>query len=185
MSHAYLLAAGNGNRAGGPKAWLEFAGKGLLERQIDFLAGRFAADHIAVSIQDAWRERCLKINPSVRWVAVNPLASPLASLIALLHALPLNNPGFVYHVDMPVWEPELFEMLETSLKEATPEAVIPSFQEERGHPVLLSPLLRESLMNLSPERDRLDHWLNTRQTKIVDVPFSCVLENWNEPLALT
>src|SRR6266550_3520810 len=116
MSQVYLLAAGNGRRAGGPKAWLEHDGKSLLERQMEFLINRFPARNIAVSIQAPWLERCKELNSSARWVAVDAQASPLASLQCLLKLSPLREPGFLYHVDMPVWEPELFDQLEASLR---------------------------------------------------------------------
>ena len=53
----YLLAAGHGRRAGGPKAWQDYEGKPLLERQIEFLTKHFEPSAIAVSIQEEWKDR--------------------------------------------------------------------------------------------------------------------------------
>jgi CTP:molybdopterin cytidylyltransferase MocA len=105
----------------------------------------------------------------------------LASLIELLKASPLDDWGFLHHVDMPVWEPGLFEILEKSACscESPCEAVVPIHKTRRGHPILLSPTLNAPILGLDPARDRLDHWLQGRRIKTTEVPFACVLENWN------
>lgn len=183
----YLLAAGDGRRAGGPKAWQSFEGMTLLERQLGFLLQRFAARNIAVSIQDGWEERCRKLNPDVKWVPEDPAASPLAALQALLKASPLGEWGFVYHVDMPVWEDGLFERLAAELPVSPrrgAEAIVPVFKGRKGHPVLLSPELHQPLMALDPAKDRLDFFLRSREEAAVEVSFPCVLENWNSPVQL-
>lgn len=164
---AYLLAAGQGRRAGGPKAWKLWQGRPLLELQIEFLLKIFKPEEIAVSIQPDWH---LDIK-GIHWVAVDPEAPPLASLQALLKALPLTQWGYVYHVDMPVWEPKLFEM------RADAEAVIPAFNGKRGHPVALAPT--DAIGALNPQHDRLDHWLRERKTVTLELPYPCICENWN------
>ena len=58
---AYLLAGGNGSRAGGPKAWRDLEGRSLMERQVTFLTSRFRPESVAVSIQEGWRDRCVQI----------------------------------------------------------------------------------------------------------------------------
>ncbi|MBI4669089.1 MAG: nucleotidyltransferase family protein [Elusimicrobia bacterium] len=80
----YLLAAGRGTRAGGPKAWINFKGKSLLERQIEFLLTLFKPGSIAVSIQTDWLDRCKKINKEICWTCANPDALALDSLQRLL-----------------------------------------------------------------------------------------------------
>ncbi|MBI3298489.1 MAG: nucleotidyltransferase family protein [Elusimicrobia bacterium] len=181
-SLVYLLAAGHGRRAGGPKAWLESEGRPLLARQLEFLLRRFPPASVAVSVQEAWLERCRALQPAVRWVSVDPEASPLASLQALMRALPLTSWAFLYHVDMPVWNDELFTLLGTfppKDRDRPYEAVVPTHGGGGGHPVLLSPFLREPLAVLPPESGRLDHFLRGRRTFRVEVPYPCVVENWN------
>lgn len=178
----YLLAAGWGKRAGGPKAWLEDKGKSLMARQFEFLLHRFPPASIAVSIQAAWLERCMAIHPQVRWIPVDPDASPLASLQALLKALPMSAWSFLFHVDMPVWEEELFYLLSSHLPKdgsATHEALVPTHGGRGGHPVFLAPGLGAPLAALDPVKDRLDHFLKSRRIRHVEVPYPCVLENWN------
>lgn len=174
----YLLAAGEGRRSGGPKAWRRHEGKTLLERQLEFLLSRFAAPKVAVTIQEGWRRRCETINPGVRWIAEDPSRSALSALQTLLRACPQQDWAFLYHVDMPVWEPAVFERL----AQAAPgdaEAVVPMHAGRKGHPLLLSPTLGAIILALNPTQDRLDYWLRTRRISAVDLPYSCVLENWN------
>lgn len=178
----YLLAAGQGQRAGGAKAWLESEGRPLLARQLEFLLRRFPPASVAVSIQSSWLERCKELQPAVKWVPVDPEASVLASTQALLKALPLTAWAFLYHVDMPVWDDELFYLMTSFLPKDTDhphEAIVPMHGGQGGHPVLLSPFLREPLAALNPETDRLDHFLRGRRVHHIEVPYSCVTENWN------
>ena len=174
LAQAYLLAAGRGRRAGGPKAWAVHEGKTLLERQVGFLLSRVPA--VAVSVQAEWLERCRSINPDVRWVPVDPDLPPLASLLELMKVLPLSGWASLHHVDMPVWEPGLFDALESAAGE---EAVIPVYEGKGGHPVLLSSSLAGPLAALDPAKDRLDLWLKTRKVLPVHVPFACARANWN------
>jgi len=178
----YLLAGGHGKRAGGPKAWLPVEGVTLLEKQIAFLLKRYAPENIAVTIQDGWQKRCLKIDPKVVWVPEDPRDPPMAALITLIKKQPIRHWAFFYHVDMPVWEPELFEMLEKAVPAAEKEgleAIAPSQGGRKGHPVLLAPQVGSVLVTLDPAKDRLDEWLRTRREGTIEVPFSCIHDNWN------
>ena len=180
----YLLAGGNGARSGGPKAWRSYEGKSLLERHISFLLGRFAPENIAVSIQAPWKDRCLKIHPKVRWVAEDPQLPPMSAIQALFDAMPLKTWAFLYHVDMPVWEPALFEALAGRIAISDQkgiEALAPIFQGRKGHPILLSPRLGSEIAALDATKDRMDLWLRSRREDTVDVPFACIHENWNQP----
>ncbi|MBI5245485.1 MAG: nucleotidyltransferase family protein [Elusimicrobia bacterium] len=175
---SYLLAAGQGRRAGGPKAWLAHEGLPLIERQAVFLLGFLPPERIAVSIQEGWGERCRAIHPDVRWIPVDPEAPPLAALQALLRAAPPEGWCFLHHVDMPVWERALFKELERASSRAE-EAVIPMVAGRGGHPVLLSPKLAAKIEALDPSKDRLDRWLRSRKALRFEVPFACAVENWN------
>ena len=175
---AYLLAAGRGRRAGGPKAWRDCEGRPLLERQLDFLRGLLPPERIAVSIQEGWLERCRALEPAAAWTPVDPDAPALASVQALARALPLDRPTFLYHVDMRVWEPRLFRTLAGAGGGA--EALAPVQGGRRGHPVLLSPALRDGLLGLDPGNDRLDVWLRSRRLVETGVPYPCIHDNWNE-----
>jgi CTP:molybdopterin cytidylyltransferase MocA len=176
-AQAYLLAAGRGRRAGGPKAWRLFEGKTLLERQLEFLKSFIASERIAVSIQEEWLDRCRQLDARVHWIAVNPDAPALTSILALCAALPLRRRTFIHHVDMRVWKPELFAALIHEV--GGDEAALPVYEGRRGHPVLLSQKLHSALAGLDASQDRLDVWLRGRRVREVAVPFACAVDNWN------
>jgi molybdenum cofactor cytidylyltransferase len=182
-----LLAAGRGRRAHGPKAWLLHRGRPLLERQITFLRDVCPPDRMVVSVQASWIERCQRLDPHVLWVAVDPEATPMGALIALAAAAreqPLQDAwSFVFHVDMPLWETGLFEVLTARIEDAAAsgaDAILPVHGGRGGHPVLLAPSALRALRGLDVVRDRLDRWLATRSVLRVDVPFPCIHENWNQ-----
>ncbi|MBI4669090.1 MAG: nucleotidyltransferase family protein [Elusimicrobia bacterium] len=110
----------------------------------------------------------------------------LDSLQRLLKAKPMDQWGFVYHVDMPIWEPQLFQRLAGRAVKCGGgvKAVAPAYQGKGGHPVLLSPGLDKKLLALDPGKDRLDIWLKSQKIDRLEVPFPCVLENWNHLTAL-
>lgn len=182
---AYLLAAGLGRRAGGPKAWRTHRGGTLLESQIRFLTGVCEPSRIAVSVQAEWLERCRAVNRDVRWVAADPDAPAMSSIKVLLAALPLESWTFLHHVDMPVWEKGLFDLMAERTARAERdglEAVVPIYKGREGHPVLLSPVLRGPLEALDPVKGRLDHFLDTRRTDRMETDCACVRQNWNEEI---
>ena len=178
---ALLLAAGRGKRAGGPKAWAPHDGHTLLESQLKFLLSRFRPESVFVTIQAEWRERCLELNRSVRWTPADPDAPAFASLKTLLTEDNAEAWRFIHHVDMPVWEPALFDALAAAAANGgeNHDALVPVFEGRRGHPVLLSPRAQTALARLDPARARLDRWLS--EAKVLEVPGpACCRENWNE-----
>jgi nicotine blue oxidoreductase len=175
-AQAYLLAAGDGRRAGGPKAWALHHGRTLLETQLDFLGKIVGPGRVAATIQAGWKERCSKLGVGPRFVPVDSHAKPMGALQALVRACPPMGWVFVHHVDMPVWEPELFKKVFAA---RSGEAVAPKRGERKGHPVLLSKETCELLLELDPEKDRLDSFLRSRQEITVEVPFDCIFANWN------
>lgn len=167
----YLLAAGRGKRAGGPKAWLERDGRPLLQRQLDFT--RSLGLKTVVSIQHDWRERCLELDSSASFVPVDPDAPAMASLQALLKSSS-SAPALVWHVDMPVWEKGLIDALA-----AAGGTAVPVHDGRRGHPVSLSAADAEAVLELPQDTGRLDEFLRGR-AKEVPVPYPCIHENWND-----
>lgn len=180
---AYLLAAGRGRRAGGPKAWSVHEGRALLEHQVDFLTTILEPQRTAISIQAEWRQRCRRLHGDIHWVPTDPDLPPLASLLALLEELPLTTWGFVWHVDMPVWHAGLFSDLMRATVDAPTDcdAVLPTIEGRGGHPLLLSPRAAPALSRLDPLHDRLDHWLRDSTVLRVAVSDPTIHENWNRP----
>jgi len=185
--NTYILAAGRGRRAGGPKAWQTHKGQTLLEHHVEFLQGRVPAERIAISIQREWLQRCEGLHADIHWVPVDPDASPLATLQLLMERLPLSLWTFLYHVDMPLWVDSVFTQLQGAIPASSGEsaaantdAIVPTYGGRGGHPILLSPRLALELQKLDPRKDRLDHWLRQRQTIRLELTDKVILENWNQ-----
>lgn len=179
-ARVYLLAAGHGRRAGGPKAWAMRGEKPLLRLHLEFLAGRFDLSHVFVSVQEAWLARCRELGLPANFVPCDPEGPPMASLQRLL-AAGGGAAGFVYHVDMPLWEPEagpLLKALEEGLGGAA--AAVPAFNGRRGHPVYLSAAAAADASRLDPAQDRLDAFLRRCQAAEVPVASPLIHANWNE-----
>ncbi len=170
-----LLAAGRGRRAGGPKAWRDFAGKPLLQEHLEFFGRRLGPGSVSAAIQAEWTQRCRALSPSATWVAADPDAAPLDSLQRLIAASPKTR-SFVLHVDMPVFDAGVYE----ELWSADGDAVVPIFDGRRGHPVLLSAQALAQVAALDARQDRLDAWLRTRHVLEVPVTTDVIFRNHNE-----
>lgn len=169
-----LLAAGNGKRAGGPKAWRDFAGKPLLQEHVEFFSRRFDSGALSVAIQSDWLEKCRALSKDVCWVPAEPLAAPMDSLQRLVKASPSMR-SFVLHVDMPVFDVSVYELLWA----AEGDAVVPVFDGHRGHPVLLSPKALNEISRLDASTARLDVWLHENHVVEVSVPTDIIFKNLN------
>ena len=169
-----LLAAGQGKRAGGPKAWGPYAGKTLLEAQLGFLATVTSPENVDIAVQGGWLERCRALSPRVNWVAADPEGTPLGSLQALLKASPRSR-SFIIHVDMPAFDLRVWRALEASAGDA-----VPVYEGRRGHPVLLTAETLDEVARLDPARDRLDGFLRGRTVAEVAVNTDVIFANLNE-----
>lgn len=169
-----LLAAGQGRRAGGPKAWGPYGGKTLLEVQVGFLSTVTAPENIDIAIQGEWLERCRELSPRVNWIAADPKGAALASLQALLKATP-HARSFVIHVDMPVFDLRVWRALS-----AAPGDAVPVHEGLRGHPVLLTAATLDEVAGLDPVSGRLDQFLRGRSVMEVAVATDVILANLNE-----
>ena len=171
-----LLAAGRGRRSGGPKAWRKYEDQTLIEAHLEFFHHLVGPENLSVAIQDEWRSGLEAMSPRTIWVAADPDAYPLDSLQRLIAASPAAR-SFVLHVDMPVFEKSVYE----ALWDTTDDAVAPTHEGRRGHPVLLTPKALAEVSRLDPATDRLDAWL--RGHHVVEIPVStgAIHLNLNEP----
>ncbi len=169
-----LLAAGLGQRAGGPKAWGPYGAKTLLEAQLGFLATVTAPENIDIAIQGEWLERCRALSPRVNWVAADPEGTPLSSLQTLLKATPRAR-SFIIHVDMPAFDLRVWRALAAAEGDA-----VPVHEGRRGHPVLLPAATLDEVALLDPATGRLDVFLRGRAVAEVSVATDVILANLNE-----
>jgi len=171
----FLLAAGRGRRAGGPKAWRETDGKPALDSHIEGMLPHVGA--ILVSVQADWKAKLSRHSPKVCLISADPDLPMLASLQELIAARGSDYNAFVHHVDMPVPDGALLKALSGALGQA--EAAVPVYKGKRGHPALLSHRLFDPILALDGQKERLDEFLHTREVVEVPVDQPSVLENRN------
>lgn len=177
-----ILAAGAGQRAGGPKAWGLVGNRFWLEIQLDRLRAS-APRHVRITLAAPPPESATGLLQDLPWV-LNPAPElgPFLSLQIGLAALPPPEvPVFVLPVDVPAAGQGVFEALLSGAGGAM--AAVPVVNGRGGHPVLLAPAARAALLALDP-RDpdsRLDSWLRRDPAAVrrVAVGDACVLRNLN------
>lgn len=144
-----VLAGGRSARMGSPKALLDFRGQPFVVRILEALEALEVKTRVVVLGPDAPRIRpalagreCLIVeNGDVE-------GGPIASLRAALRVLQGVQPSaaLAWPVDLPhVRVTTLERLFETFRREPAP-AVVPTFAERRGHPVLWGTGLFEELL---------------------------------------
>jgi len=193
----WLLAAGSGARAGGPKGLRLVQGKPWLQHQIEAWTalgasllrlglGAHYEEHLRLpclaperlSAEPAPGRPGLELRRNEQW-RLGPF-----STLQTLAAPPLPPlPVFLTPVDvLPPRAATLTAMLQ-ALAEAS--AVVPRFSGKGGHPVLLAPAFLPGLLTLDPTHPqaRLDHQLHLlprHQRVLLEVDDPAVLTNLNQ-----
>lgn len=176
-----MLAAGGGQRYGGPKALVRFRGRLLVERAVDLL-GAGGCDPVLVVLGAAADEVLATADLGGVTVVRNPdWASGMgSSLRAGLAALPADVPSVVVTlVDTPGLGPESVRRLAAT----GADAAVATYRGRRGHPVLLGRSVLAEVaaaatgdrgagpwLAAHPERVRLVACDGTGDPRDVDVP---------------
>ncbi len=163
---AIVLAAGRGERMGGPKALLLLGGKPLLLHHVDrFLEA--GCDEIVVVTREEIATRLLSVHERVR-VVVSAEPEPRGSLSVGVRALAPLARVFVTPVDAVPAEAATLAELSAALENA--DAATPSLEGRGGHPVACrarvlapyrageacrAPTLRDTLRALGDRRVRV------------------------------
>jgi CTP:molybdopterin cytidylyltransferase MocA len=134
-----VLAAGRSERMGTPKALLDFRGEPFVIRILEALEALDVKPRVVVLGPDAPRIRpalaareCLIVeNPDVAGGPISSLRAALAVLEPLRPAALLAWP-----VDLPQVRVATIERLVEAYRRSGAHAVVPSFAERRGHPVI-------------------------------------------------
>jgi len=144
-----VLAGGRSARMGSPKALLDFRGLPFVVRILEALEALEVKTRVVVVGPDAPRIRpalagheCLIVENS------DVEGGPIASLRAALRVLQALQPSaaLVWPVDLPhVRVTTVERLIETFRRDPAP-AVVPTFAERRGHPVLWGAGLFEELL---------------------------------------
>lgn len=153
MIAGLILAAGESSRMGQDKALLTYGGRTFLETIISILreadVSRVAAvlGHHAEEVQRGVKLEDMEvvINPEYRRGQTSSLQAGLRALeSANLEAVVLCL------VDHPLISADTVRALVASFRRSGAPVVIPTFQNQRGHPVLIARTLFSALLSLDP-----------------------------------
>jgi len=195
---ALLLAAGDSDRMGTPKALLPWGGRPLLGHQLQALQKSRVQECIVVLGREAERLRYL-VRPILRpgWktrAVVNPrpddgksssIRTGLAALTRPPHAI------LIASVDQPL-DPRLVDaLIDTASREwSAPRdgwpvrrIVIPTFDGRRGHPSLFHGSLLPELLGVSEATEGLRRVVRRIPERVLEMPWerSEILLNLNTP----
>ena len=148
MISAIVLAAGKSERMGRPKALLPIHGRTFLENILDVISRTSIEDTIVVLGHH--REEIERSLPLLSAV-FNPdyEQGMITSFQAGIRKLSRDTSGaFLFLVDHPLVEPAAIEAMIANL--AANRIVLPTFEGQRGHPVLFSSEILEEILALPP-----------------------------------
>lgn len=187
-----IPCGGKSERMGQAKGLIDWQGRPWLFAQLEKFAQCGGSEAIVVlGFQHEEYEKIfekgphfsgLKITTLVNW---KPQWGPFSSLQCAAQFLLKNKSSAAYFlpVDTPCPEKKVWEFLKMSLA-GTVKAVIPTFRQKGGHPVLLSASFLETLAALPAEDkdSRLDfqiHSLKADQKIFIEVADPNILLNLN------
>jgi len=177
-----ILAAGEGRRVGGPKAWHLVGGRPWLEHQLQWVAPFDFTSLMVVLAEPPPPEHADVLDAATWTLNPHPELGPFSSLQVGLRALkPRTDPVFVLPVDVPAAGLRTFLMLQEGVFGAA--AAVPVLDGRGGHPVLLAARSRMELLRMDPAdpEARLDGWLRERASDVrrVETPDRRVLMDLN------
>jgi molybdenum cofactor cytidylyltransferase len=182
-----VLAAGRSARMGSPKALLDFRGVPFAVRILEALEALEVKTRVVVLGPDAPRIRpalaghdCMIVeNPE-------PETGPIASLRIAITALQQIQPSAIlsWPVDLPHVRVATVERLMEASRRANASAVVPSFGERRGHPVIWGSVLFSALLeSQAASRDGARAVLHEHAGEVVTVAVDdpAVIDEVNQP----
>jgi len=179
-----ILSAGSSMRMGMHKALLKFDADHTFIQKITetyLLAGM--EDIIVVvnsELSDLINKSNLTLSEKVLLVINDkPELGRFYSLQTGIKHLKPGNSCFFQNIDNPFTSTELLKVLVKNKVEA--DVIIPAFQSQPGHPVLLNPLVLENIL-LSKDPDiRIDKFLKRFNVVNIDTLDGNILVNINSP----
>ncbi len=197
---AVLLAAGESERMGAPKALVDWRGQPLLTHQLQQIQKSAVCECVVVLGREIERLRPL-VDPTLRpgWkarAAINPApdAGKASSILIGLGALWSRPEGIVVaSVDQPLDARLLDALIAAAEQEwerctaCQPRTIIlPVYHGRRGHPALFSSMLLGEMMGISETGEGLKSVVRRDPSRVLEVPWesSEILLNLNQPLDL-
>ena len=152
MIAGLILAAGESSRMGTDKALLTYNGRTFFENIIATLREAGLKQVVGVLGHHAEEiRRAVKPNATEVVINVDYRLGQTSSLQAGLRALDQPNVSAVVLclVDHPAVSAEVIKRLVYAFRKSNAPAMIPTYQGQRGHPVLISRALFPELINLN------------------------------------
>lgn len=171
---AVIPAAGQGRRAGRPKALVTWSGEPLALRVArTFLEAGCPRVVVVLGSGAEKLEPALHPLTGAMTVHADPHAPMLASVLAGLAAIPeANELGVLVHpVDAPrVAVATVRRLLAARVAEPDADALVAAFGTRRGHPLWLAPHTVAKLRRAPPDHpDGLRGWLRSHKLRVVPV----------------
>lgn len=185
--YATIPAAGLSRRMGGPKLLLPWDGSTVIEAVIEaWRSGGVSEIAVVIRKDDAaLGEVCDRTGVAVVRPAVDPVDMK-ASLQAAVEYLrtsrrPTGRDAWLFApADMPQLSPAVIRRLCAAHDPDRPEALVPTFEGRRGHPVLAPWSWTDLLADLAPE-EGLKHLLSRRPWREIAVADRRVLGDLDTP----
>ena len=181
---ALIPAAGESSRMGQPKLALAFDHQQtFVERcvsaYLDF--GCIAITVVARQESLPWLQRKSRHWPDVVNIAANnhPDKGRFHSVQLGLRQIPEKTPVFLHNVDNPFVSLETLEALVRHIDEV--DYVRPVFQNQMGHPVLISSRVKDALLNETTPVSSVRSFLKAYRSVDVPVDHAEVIVNINTP----
>lgn len=187
MLAAVILAAGESQRMGQPKALVPYRGVTFVEHLIKATRhSRIGWTRVVLGAGAEEIRSKLRIDPA--WIVVNSdwPKGQLSSIRAAIETLPAGTEGaLVCPVDHPLITPHVVARLIESFHATGQAIALPTYRGRRGHPVIFRSTLYPELLAASEEIGaRQVVWNHAKEIAEVETEEEGVILNLNDPEAL-
>ena len=168
---AALLAAGSSRRMGTPKGLLPWAGKALLEHQIDVLLAADVGEIVVVlgaAVDDLENVVIERSRVRVVWNALHNLGRSGSVAIATL-ALKKRAAIMFCNLDQPLSARLVSDLTSGAEKAPDYPIAVPTYRGARGHPILIRKDLYEEVLTVSEAAEGLRSVIRRRTSRIIEL----------------
>ncbi len=184
QTSAIILSAGSSLRMGTQKALLRFDDEHTFLQKITETYLKAGAEQVIVVVNTGlyalFNENNLDLPEQV--ILVSNEKPELGRFYSLQTGIKKIKPGnycFFQNIDNPFTSAHLINSLISEKDDA--DVIIPAFQKKTGHPVLLSPVVTETMLKVIDYEIRIDQFLKKFNVKEVETNDNKVLVNINSP----